>query len=184
MNKICIGFVLLIVTSLQLTLKAQDQIKFSEIVEVAGVSKDVLYSNGLIWFAETFKDSRSVIEAKDREAGMIIGNGIINYTAPGGMKYKDVHGYVEFSVKAMFKEGRTKIELTSFMHKPHYKTYSLGIITESENYPYQKVNNFLSQKWHEVLWDDLRNVVMLKANNIVENYKKFMVDNSANKDDW
>lgn len=58
---------------------AQNEIEYSEVVEIKDVSKDVLYSNGLIWFVETFSDSRSVIQAKDHEAGMIIGNGIFEF---------------------------------------------------------------------------------------------------------
>ena len=184
MNIIKIGFVSALLINSQFNLNAQNKIEFSEVIEVEGANKDALYSKGLIWFAETFNDSRAVIEAKDREAGMIIGNGFFEYTAPAGLKYTDVHGHIEFTVKVMFKDGRTKIDLTSFTHKPNYSGYSLGTITDSDNYSGKRVHSMLSDKWHQDLWQHLRKDIDGKAKVLIENFRKFIVDNSTETDEW
>lgn len=175
---------LIMVLVLNFNLNAQNELEYSEVVEVNEVSKDILYSKGLIWFAETFKDSRAVIEVKDREAGIIIGNGFFKYSALKGLKYRDVQGYIEFTIKVMFKDGRSKIELKSFTHRPNYEPYSLGIISDSEDYPYSKVNKGINDKWHQTLWEDLKSKVPLQANSLLENFTKFIIKNANQTDDW
>lgn len=184
MNHIKILYLITLLIIFNFNLNAQNELEYSEVVKVTGVSKDILYSNGLIWFAETFKDSRAVIEAKDREAGMIIGNGIFEYYAGKGLKYRDFNGHIQFTVKVMFKEGRTKIELTSFTHKPSYLPFSLGIITQSEKYPYPKVYKGYSDKWHQYLWDDLKSDISLKSIELLGSFKNFITDNANQSDDW
>ncbi|GEM_PF-1203179 len=164
--------------------KAQNGIEYSDVVELNNASGDVLYSNALVWFAEFFNDSRAVIETKDREAGIILGDGRFNYTAPSGTKYKDVSGTIEFRIKVMFKEGRSKIELTNFRHKPSFPSYSLGLITDSENYSGPKKSNMLSDKWHQVLWTDLRNDTSIGAEEILKHFKEYMFESLTKTEDW
>jgi hypothetical protein len=50
---------------------------YSGVVELDSTfSKSILYSNGLSFFANTFKSSNNVIQMKDSESGKIIGKGI------------------------------------------------------------------------------------------------------------
>jgi len=175
---------LLILLTFNFNLSAQGELEYSEVVELNEVSKDVLYSRGLIWFAETFNDSRDVIEIKDREGGLIIGNVFFKYYAPKGLKYVDANGYIQYQVKVMFREGRTKIVLNSFTHRPKYEPYSLGILTKSENYPYTKVYKGFSDKWHQKIWENLKVGVPLHAEYLLSNFKEFMSKSTMDTKDW
>jgi hypothetical protein len=49
------------------------------VYELPNIKQDTIYVNTLVWIAKSFKSSRSVIEYKDKENGIIIGNGNIKY---------------------------------------------------------------------------------------------------------
>lgn len=49
--------------------------EYTGIVQVAGVSKEELYTRARSWFVKTYKDADVVIQMDDKDAGKIIGKG-------------------------------------------------------------------------------------------------------------
>ena len=49
------------------------------VVEVENMSKDEIFIKSMEWFSRTFKESKSVIDYQDKEAGKIMGNGAITH---------------------------------------------------------------------------------------------------------
>jgi len=82
------------------------------VIKVENMSKDEIFVKSMEWFSRTFKESKSVIDYQDKEAGKIIGNGAITH-------YFNmiVNGQVKFSVKIEAKENRSRITLSNFSSK-------------------------------------------------------------------
>lgn len=53
------------------------------IIDVPGLSKDHIYNGTKIWIADTFRSTKAVIESDDKDAGLLIGKGIISYPCNG-----------------------------------------------------------------------------------------------------
>src|SRR5690606_21582858 len=50
-------------------------IVYQEVVEADGKSSDELFTASRLWFLDTFKSSKDVIQYEDRQAGIIAGKG-------------------------------------------------------------------------------------------------------------
>jgi hypothetical protein len=88
-------------------------ISYSQVVQVPNASKNELYARAKIWFASTFKSAQSVIQADEKEAGVLIGKGwqqvyVRILGTPLSVK-------LWYTVKLSFKEGKYRYELTNFM---------------------------------------------------------------------
>jgi len=86
--------------------------ELNKVVEVENMSKDEIFVKSMEWFSRTFKESKSVIDYQDKEAGKIIGNGAITH-----FFNLIVNGQVKFSVKIEAKENRSRITLSNFSSK-------------------------------------------------------------------
>ena len=82
------------------------------VVEVENMSKDEIFIKSMEWFSRTFKESKSVIDYQDKEAGKIMGNGAITHYFS-----MIVNGQVKFSVKIEVRENRSRITLSNFSAK-------------------------------------------------------------------
>jgi hypothetical protein len=56
---------------------------FERVVEAPGYSKEQIFNGTKIWIAENFRSAKAVIEYENKDAGTIIGNGIIPYPCSG-----------------------------------------------------------------------------------------------------
>jgi len=56
-----------------------------KIYEVPGTSKSEIYQKAISWVAKSFVDSKAVIEVQDKEAGTIIGKGIVRFKVGGAV---------------------------------------------------------------------------------------------------
>jgi hypothetical protein len=56
---------------------------FEKIFDAPGYSKDQIFERSKIWIAENFKSAKAVVEYENKEAGTIIGNGVIPYPCSG-----------------------------------------------------------------------------------------------------
>ena len=83
------------------------KIVYTEVVEMPGVTKDVLYSRAYEWFAKSFVSANNVIQMQDKEAGKIIGKGCYGFD-----KNK-----VNFTLSIYLKDGKYKYEITDFVHE-------------------------------------------------------------------
>ena len=93
------------------------KIFYEEIVQVdTSYHKDLIFNSVSQWFAETFKDSKSVIQLSDRENGKIIGKGdysfFIKSTSLLGKMNSNV--IVGFTLTADTKDSKYRIQIYDF----------------------------------------------------------------------
>lgn len=55
----------------------------TKVIETPGQSKEKLYTATRLWFAESFKSSKDVIDLDDKEQGIIIGKGNTKFPCQG-----------------------------------------------------------------------------------------------------
>lgn len=87
----------------------QDQRQVQVVHEIAGKDKAKLYAGIRSWFAKTFRDSKAVLEVQDKEAGQLIGKGIVAKVFPLGF---GTYGQCRMVITVDVKDGkyRTTIE--------------------------------------------------------------------------
>ena len=85
-----------------------ESMEFSSVVQVDGVNASDLYVRAKIWFADSFVDSKNVLEVEDKDAGILIGKGSIAYEPNVYMSSGLIRGHIRFTIKVMVKDGRYK----------------------------------------------------------------------------
>ena len=108
---------------------AQKPLSFSTVIYKEGVDAQTLYNYTKNWMVQTFKDSNSLLEQAGEE---ITGKGKITFST--NMQYSSIKGFIEYSVNVQFKDGRLKLTMGSFTHKPEIVAYfnnDMGILVDS-----------------------------------------------------
>jgi hypothetical protein len=81
---------------------------FYEQVDSATATKEQLYQRAKLWFANAFKDSRSVIQLDDKDDGQIVGKG--NFDVPYKYGVNTV-AQCNFTLKIDVKEAKYRIQV-------------------------------------------------------------------------
>lgn len=88
-----------------------------KVIEIPGVSKDVIYERSRIWIAKTFHSSKAVIEYENKETGVIIGNGVANYAVKntGSLLYPNLMVDIpfRFTMEENIRDEKIRITFTS-----------------------------------------------------------------------
>jgi hypothetical protein len=97
------------------------RITYSEVVQQPGVSQAELYARAKLWFANTFKSAKDVVQAEDKDAGVMQGTGwqdiyIKSMGIPSASK-------LWYTVKLAAKEGRYRYEITEFRLQSYPSKY-------------------------------------------------------------
>jgi hypothetical protein len=97
---------------------------YTEVVQVPGASQAELYARAKLWFASTFKSAKDVVQAEDKEAGIIQGTGFqeIIVMAMG----LPIHERLWYTIKIAIKEGRYKYDITDFRVQNYPSRYNLN----------------------------------------------------------
>ncbi len=133
------------------------------------ISKDVLFSRALKWYAQSFNSSEAVIEMEDRPGGQIIGNGNFqNLLKTGLAKEEDK---IKFTVETYFKNGKARIVLRDF------KSDEFELITDAPAY---KIKG-MSKRTQNRLWRETQESVKKNAQLIINSFEK---DMSNPTDTW
>ena len=165
---------------------AQDKIIFTDVVEVPGANKDVLYNRALEWFNNNFNNPNFVMQLTDSENGKIFAKTNIPYDpskfSMGGIA--GARGKIDFNIKLYFKDERFKYELTDFEHIPYTNgAKSFGILTTDENSPITSYGGM--KKRASFLWEDLKSLATATGNSLAqsltENLKK---ESESENEDW
>lgn len=127
---------------------------YSEVIEADG-TKDELYTRARTWFAETFNDSRGVIQMDDKDAGIIIGKGKFIYTD---------NGATHFTIKIQVKDGRYKYDIFDLNEEVVMPYYS-GRVLVSKTFNYTPYQLFYSKKGKKNL--DYAEALDLRMNKVV-----------------
>ena len=131
-------------------------IGIQEVVKVDSLSKKQIYDRAKMFFVETFKSAKDVIQLDDPDAGTIIGKGNASYS------YFNVAATavltVYFTIKIEVKDNRYRYTITDI----RYGQYKLD---PAEFWNYPKMN----KKHAAALGAELRNIekLLLKSMNAV-----------------
>lgn len=159
--------ILLIITIAFFAFNAKAQeLTFSEVKTVDSTfTKDDLYLKTKMWFANTFKDAKEVIQLDDKENGIIIGKGSISiyHSQAVFAKQGDYTGYIRFTIKVQVKDGRYKYELYNFVHSG--KTASFGLLTTDNNCPVKI--SMTTQGWRDKSWNEIKNKATYEAQSLI-----------------
>ena len=102
---------------------------FYEYVDTCNLTKEQLYNKTKLWLANTFNDSKSVIEVDDKDAGQIVGKGNFNITYTYLMT--TVTTTIFFTIKIDIKDDKYRLQLYNFLIKA----------TSGERLPLEDWNN-------------------------------------------
>lgn len=178
--------------------KGQEPLTYSGVVFVDSVSsKEELFERGRIWFANTFKDSKEVLQVNDKENGELIGRGAMKFESETFSGSSATRGYIYFDIKVYTKQGRYRYEVTNFTHEGTggssygaiYPPLSFGLITHDSLCPTNKLgeeyNTKTGDKWRNKLWKEFREKIGANTFSLVESLKTAMKTVSpAKRDDW
>lgn len=98
---------------------------------LGGQSQELIFNNSLKWMADSFVDSKEVIQIKDKEAGSIVGTGVFDMKIPGfmGPTYR-----VSFRVELTARDSKSRIRFYTFKYKHLGTTYSQEYASLDEKY--------------------------------------------------
>jgi len=93
------------------------------VVEAPGYSKEQIFNGTKIWIAENFKSAKAVLEYEDRDAGILIGNGIIPYPCRGLECIAKVNWKVPFTMRVDIKDQKFRLTFSN-LHLSWPPSYS------------------------------------------------------------
>jgi hypothetical protein len=88
---------------------------FERIVDAPGFSKDKIFESTKIWVAQNFRSAKAVMEYENKEAGRIIGNGVIDYPCSGMECLGKSNWKVLFTMQVDIKEQKFKLTFTNLV---------------------------------------------------------------------
>lgn len=136
-----------------------------KVIDVPGTSKDQIYDKSRIWIAKNFRSSKVVIEYENKETGVIVGNGIINYPVSGFMDAISKEGWkVRFTMKEDIKDNKIRVTFEN-----------LTLLLPASKYSAASENLILSQSYI----DPLRPKLLGMADEMAQ-----YVQSSKDKDNW
>lgn len=95
---------------------AQKPLMFSVVIRKDGADAQTLYDLTRNWFAQTYRDSKAVLQ--DQNSGKeLTGHGSISFSN-NNLKYSSINGYIKYLIDIQFKDGRLRFEMSNFTHEP------------------------------------------------------------------
>ena len=111
------------------------KIFYEQIDSAIKKSKFDIYNAAKVWLAETFKDSKSVLQIDDKETGELLGKGL--FTVNTGRSNSWIEVYCQFTVKISCREKKYRIQI-----------YDIGSTT-SPKYDYNPIDWMLKKPENE-----------------------------------
>ncbi len=84
-------------------------------VDTVDGTQSKLFTKANEWVAQSFNDAKSVIQMSDKEAGKIVGKGVMSSQSSMGALIGSSTFYVKYTITITVKDGRYKIDLTDFI---------------------------------------------------------------------
>ncbi|HDY88494.1 MAG TPA: DUF4468 domain-containing protein [bacterium] len=161
----------------------QESLTFDRVIEVDSASQLSLYKSAKAWFGEKYKSANEVIQISDQDEGLIIARGSMSVYLTG-IKYACYTGRLSYKIKVQTKEGRFKVELTTFDHttKPgNSSSCSLGLITTSDECPMSSIG----KKARNEAWNFIKEDCKKYANQIFKSIEDYTASEAeGEEDDW
>lgn len=163
---------------------AQEPLTFSKVIQTDSIGKDALFAVINEWFASTYNSANDVIQMNDKQAGTIVGKGIVDYYCQDVFS-RCYDGFLEYTIKAFVKDNRYKVELTNFKHKACLDcaaVCSLGIVTDAPIY----TDKWPGKKYDNAVWDDLKFKAQKESDKLISSLEIKVTEliKSKTKDDW
>ena len=173
---IFIGIVLLMTMSFNSY--GQTALNYSEVVKTDSVSKDELFERAKVWLATSYNNSKSVIQLENKNDGVIIGKASMKYDSNVSSGSSATNGVISYLVKIYTKDNRYKYEITDFLHEPRGNEYgqmaSFGLITDEADCKIKLEGYFISKKWNDKVWNDIKNQINKNITPLIESLKTKM----------
>lgn len=124
---------------LNITVLYSQELRFEGVVTVDSTkTKKELFNVAKVWLNETYKSGKAVIQMENEENGIILGKATIKYKPSFFVSSIPAEGYIDYTIKLSFKEGRYKYEFYNFIHSGTTNQYgqngTIGIINAGEKY--------------------------------------------------
>lgn len=134
--------------------KAQDSLfTYSKIITVDSVSKNDLFDRSLIWCSKAFTNSKSAINVKERDGGIISGKGSYDLTYKYLLKKDSLKSFdtYDFDWLIQVKDGKVKFSISQVkQHFPGDENETL-VVTTSDVSPYK--NGLMSRARIDAMWN-------------------------------
>jgi len=159
---------------------------YTDVVEVKDAESPELYRRCKLWFADTFVDSKNVLEIEDQDVGMLVGKGVIRYEPNVFMSSTLTRGFIRFTVKIMIKDGRYKYLFTDFTHQGSYSSsgfgpINFGLITTATTCP---TIQGTSKGMREALWNNMKQVSEQEAKKLINSLELAMLKPASIEENW
>ncbi len=146
------------------------QLTYTEIIEHKELASNS-FEISKMWLANTFNDSKSVIEYSNKENGTIIGKGILKNVSYGTLVQMDTR----FTLKIEVKDNKTRLTFQDMVQYPNQyvaPVYSPNRYTPQYVPPVEPFN----------MWNnEALNQFKIRAKmDLVDNYKTYITDKPSN----
>ena len=171
----------------------QEALKYEDIIDVQGVSKEELFLRAKFWFAESYNGYNALfqlennLQLEDEENGVIIGHAAMKYEPSYLVGNQMTRGIITYMIKLSTKEGRYRYEITDFLHDPYafagntLQKYSAGQITNDEENP----NPTVMKGWSNKVWKDIKSQIESEVSSLVSSLASEMNNPvESEEDDW
>jgi len=170
-----------------ISLQAQENFKWDEVIEIKG-TKDELFSKAKLVLAQIYNDSEHVSRNTDKDAGIILSKPKTIVYLSGGMS--NIKYVFEYELTIMVKDGRYRILINSinnpFVYGPNGNSIpSRANVIVSTVYPYENAKNWYERKGLKPnKYFELLKPLRDKLQNIFNSIKEEMQKETIINDDW
>jgi Domain of unknown function (DUF4468) with TBP-like fold len=98
-------------------------ITYSSVVQMPGATQAELYARAKLWFVQAFSSAKDVIQADEKEAGIVQGTGWREISMKAGKGTVPLKLW--YTVRVSVKEGRYKYEISGFQTQFFAASYNL-----------------------------------------------------------
>ena len=121
---------------LQNTLIAQEEIIYSDVLQVEGnPTQEELFVRARYWFAELLDQSDKELEIEDKEAGRLFARSLMPYRSNGFIINNNANGDIAYQINLQIKEGAYEYKFSGFTHYGNISSDSpidYGFITKDD----------------------------------------------------
>jgi hypothetical protein len=167
------------------------ELRFEEVVKVDSTrTKKELFNVSKVWISDTYKNGKAVIQMENEESGIILGKAVIKYEPSFFGTSVPARGYINYTIKISFKDGRYKYEFYDFIHEGSSNQMgqngTLGLINSGDSYT--GTSDVFTKGYRNKLNEDAQKLIKSEIPKIISSLNQFMsnpknyLNNS--KSDW
>lgn len=146
--------------------KAQESLKFTDVVTVENTSQKQLFERSKIWLTKTFKSAKDVIQTSDADAGLIIGKALFSFTPKSFMGSEAAKGLINYTIAIYSKDGKYKYVIEDFRHD------KFGLLTTAEEGEFSMFGS--SKSFKKKTWEDMKAQSESEAKSLITSMKEAM----------